>query len=113
MVEKQKKTEEGFQNFCGGITCGDMVRKMLEAEKSGRPFNCAEMMSQMMKMCGGFTKKGKGVRPRYPVVLPSHPFCHFRPLRASGRKRFFPAAVSSHRRSLPALSSLPFFRLLH
>ena len=49
MVEEQKKTEEGFQSFCGGMPCGDMMRKMLEAKKSGQPFNCAEMMSQMMQ----------------------------------------------------------------
>ncbi len=49
MVEEQKKSEEGFQSFCGGMPCGDLMRKMLEAKKSGQPFNCAEMMSQMMK----------------------------------------------------------------
>ena len=58
MVEEQKKTEEGFQIFCGGMPCGDMMRKMLEAKKSGQPFNCAEMMSQMMqKMFGSREKK--------------------------------------------------------
>jgi hypothetical protein len=58
MVEEQKKTAEGFQSFCGGMPCGDMMRKMLEAKKSGQPFNCAEMMSQMMqKMFGSREKK--------------------------------------------------------
>ncbi len=57
MVEEQKKTEEGFQSFCGGMPCGDMMRKMLEAKKSGQPFNCAEMMSQMMQKCFGSRDK--------------------------------------------------------
>ena len=59
MAEEQKETEEGFQSFCGGIPCGDMMRKMLETKKSGQSFNCAEMMSQMMKMWGGAAKKEK------------------------------------------------------
>jgi hypothetical protein len=33
------------------------MRKMMEAEKANHPFNCAEMMSQMMKMCCTFTEK--------------------------------------------------------
>jgi len=57
MVEEQKKTEEGFQSFCGGMPCGDMMRKMLGAKKSGQPFNCAEMMSQMMKKFSGSREK--------------------------------------------------------
>lgn len=57
MVEEQKKTEEGFQSFCGGMPCGDMMRKMLEAKKSGQPFNCAEMMSQMMQKSFGSREK--------------------------------------------------------
>jgi len=56
MAAEQKKTEEGFQSFCGGMPCGDMIRKMLEAKQSGQPFNCAEMMSQMMKM---FSRTGE------------------------------------------------------
>jgi hypothetical protein len=39
MVEEQKKTEEGVQSFCGGMPCGDMMRKMLEAKKSGQPLS--------------------------------------------------------------------------
>ncbi len=49
MVEEQKKTEEGFQGFCGGMPCGDLMRKMMEAKKSGQPLNWPEMVSQMMK----------------------------------------------------------------
>jgi polyhydroxyalkanoate synthesis regulator protein len=56
MAEEQKKTEEELQTFCGGIPCGEMIRKMLEAKKSGQPFNCAEMMSRMMQM---FCASGK------------------------------------------------------
>ena len=66
MAEEQKKTQEGFQNFCGGMPCGDMMQKMLEAKKSGQPFNCAEMMSQMMKMWGGAAKKEKESSPDTP-----------------------------------------------
>lgn len=51
MAEEQKKTLEGFGSFCKGMPCGDMMRKMMEGKKSGQPFNCAEMMSKMMKMC--------------------------------------------------------------
>jgi hypothetical protein len=64
MVEEQKETEEEFQSFCGGMPCGDMTRKMLEAKKSGQPFNCAEMMSQMMQMCCGTGRKEEGAWPR-------------------------------------------------
>ncbi len=66
MAEEQKKGHEGFQSFCEGMPCGEMMRKMMEAKKTGQPFNCAEMMSQMMKMCGGFTKKEKGSAPDTP-----------------------------------------------
>ena len=57
MAEEQKKTREGFPSYCEGMPFGDMMRKMMEAKKSGTPFNCAEMMSQMMKMCGGSKEK--------------------------------------------------------
>lgn len=66
MTEEQKKTQEGFQSFCGDMPCGDMMRKILEAKKSGPPFNCAEMMSQMMKMWGGDAKKEKDPAPDTP-----------------------------------------------
>jgi hypothetical protein len=48
------------------MPCGDMMRKMLEAKKSGQPFNCAEMMSQMMKMWAGTPKKEKESAPDSP-----------------------------------------------
>jgi hypothetical protein len=45
-----------------------MMRKMLEAKKAGQPFNCAEMMSQMMmmKMWAGAPKKEKESAPDSP-----------------------------------------------
>ena len=52
MAEEQKKSHEGFQRFCEGMPCGEMMRKMMEAKKTGQPLNCAEMMSQMMKIWG-------------------------------------------------------------
>ena len=66
MTEEQKKTQEGFQSFCGGMPCGDMMRKMMEAKKSGSPFNCSEMMSQMMKMYGSAAKNEKESAPETP-----------------------------------------------
>jgi hypothetical protein len=63
MAEEQKKTQEEFQGCCGGMPCGDMMRKMLEAKKSGQPFNYAEMMSQMLQMfCAGGEKKEQSPR---------------------------------------------------
>lgn len=57
-AEEQKKTQEGFQSFCGGMPCGEMMRKMLETKTSGQPFNCAEMISRMKQMfCGAEEKK--------------------------------------------------------
>jgi len=69
MVEEQKKTEEGFPSFCGGMPCGDMMRKMLEAKKSGQPFNCAEMMSQMMQKCFRSREKKEATKEN-PVPNP-------------------------------------------
>ena len=60
MAEDQKNTGKKFQNFCGGIDFADMMRKMMEAKKSGSPFNCAEMMSQMMQKCCGAKEKKEG-----------------------------------------------------
>ncbi len=60
MSENQKKCEKEFPGCCEGIPFGDMMRKMMEAKKSGPPFNCAAMMSQMMKMCGGAGEKKEG-----------------------------------------------------
>ena len=60
MAEDQKNTQKEFQNVCEGMDFADMMRKMMEAKKAGRPFNCAEMMSQMMQMCCSAAKKEKG-----------------------------------------------------
>jgi hypothetical protein len=57
MAEDQKNTQKEFQSCCEGMPFADMMRKMMEAKKSGSPFNCAEMMSQMMQMCCGAGKK--------------------------------------------------------
>ncbi len=56
MNEEQKRGQEGFQSFCEGMPCGEMMRKMLETKRSGQPFNCGEMMSKMMQM---FSKAGE------------------------------------------------------
>jgi hypothetical protein len=50
MAEEEKKTQEGFQGFCGAMLCGEMMRKMLENKKSGQPCNCAGMLSKMKQM---------------------------------------------------------------
>ena len=63
MAEVQKNTQKEFQNFCEGMPFADMMRKMMEAKKTGHPFNCAEMMSQMMQMCCGAQKKKAGSTP--------------------------------------------------
>ena len=57
MAEEQKKVQEEFKICCEGIPFADMMREMMEGKKSGSPFNCAEMMSQMMQMCCGAAKK--------------------------------------------------------
>jgi hypothetical protein len=66
MSDEQKKTRQGFQGFCAGMSCRDMMRKMLEAGKSGQSFNCAEMISQMVKMRSGDAKKEKESAPNNP-----------------------------------------------
>jgi hypothetical protein len=48
MAEDQKDTQKEFKSFCEGIPFADMMRKMMDAKKSGSPFNCAEMMREMM-----------------------------------------------------------------
>ena len=60
MAEDQKKTQKEFQSCCEGMPFGDMMRKMMEAKKSGSPFDCAEMMSQMMQKCCGAAEKKEG-----------------------------------------------------
>ncbi len=57
MAEEQKNAQKEFQGCCQGMPFADMMRKMMEAKKSGSAFNCEEMMSQMMRMCGGAAKK--------------------------------------------------------
>ena len=57
MAEDQKNSQKGFQNCCEGMPFGDMMRKMMEAKKSGASFNCEEMISQMTQMCCGAAKK--------------------------------------------------------
>ena len=63
MAEEQKKAQEEFKSCCEGMPFADMMRKVMEARKSGSPFNCAEMMSQMMQMCCGAGKKKEGSTP--------------------------------------------------
>jgi hypothetical protein len=60
MTEDQKSSQKGFQSCCEGMPFADMMRKMMEAKKSGSPFNCAEMMSRMMQMCCGAREKKEG-----------------------------------------------------
>ena len=57
MAEDQKNSQKEFKNFCQGVPFADMMRKMMEAKKSGAPFNCAEMMSRMKQMCCGAGKE--------------------------------------------------------
>jgi len=54
----QENTQKQFRGCCEGMPFADMTRKMTEAKKTGHPFNCAEMMSQMMQMCCG-AREGK------------------------------------------------------
>jgi hypothetical protein len=64
MAEDTKNTQKEFQKFCEGMDLADMMRKMMEAKKGGQPFNCAEMISQMMEMCCGARRKEEGAHPR-------------------------------------------------
>lgn len=57
MAEEQKKDPVGFQKFCQGTPFGDMMKKMMEAEKGALPGRCAEMMARMKKMCCGAGEK--------------------------------------------------------
>ena len=57
MAEEARKAQEEFKSCCEGMPFADMMRKMMEDKKSGSPFNCAEMMSQMMQKCCGAGKK--------------------------------------------------------
>ena len=60
MAEDPQKTQKEFQKFCEGMDFANMMRKMMEAKKAGHPCNCAEMMSQMMKMCQGAREMEEG-----------------------------------------------------
>jgi len=64
MAENHKNTQKEFQNFCEGMSFTDMMRKMTGAKKACGSFQCAEMMSEMMKMCSRAGGKEKGARPR-------------------------------------------------
>jgi hypothetical protein len=64
MAEDSQNTQKEFQKFCAGMDFADLMRKMMEAKKAGLPFNCAEMMSQMMQMCCGTGRKEEGAWPR-------------------------------------------------
>lgn len=57
MAEDQKNTQEEFPRCCEGTPFAEMMRKMMEAKKSGAPFDCAGMMSRMMQMCCAGKKK--------------------------------------------------------
>ena len=57
MAEDQKNTQKEFPSCCEGMPFAEMMRKMMKGKKSGAPFNCAGMMSQMMQMCCGAGKR--------------------------------------------------------
>ena len=52
-MAEQKKTQKGFGGCCEGMPFADIMRKVMEAKKTGQPFDRGEMMSQMMEMRGG------------------------------------------------------------
>ena len=63
MAEDKKKTEIPFKNCCQRMPFTEMMRKMMEKKTTESPVDCAEMMSQMMKMCCG-PKKKEGFAPQ-------------------------------------------------
>lgn len=69
MAEDQKNTQKDFQGCCEGMPFAGMMQKMMEAKKGGSPFNCAEMMSQMMEKCCGSREKKEGPKEN-PVPNP-------------------------------------------
>ncbi len=72
MAEDPKNTKEKFQKFCERMDFADLMRKMMEAKKSGSPFNCAEMMSQMKQMCcGSREKKEEATQERKENPVPN------------------------------------------
>jgi hypothetical protein len=63
MAEDPQNSQKEFQKFCAGMDFAEIMRKMMEAKKTGHPFDCAEMMSHMMQMCCGAGKKRAGSTP--------------------------------------------------
>jgi hypothetical protein len=63
MAEDQKNAQNEFQGCCGEMPFRDMMKKMMESKKSGSPFDCAQMMSQMKAMCCGAAEKKEGPAP--------------------------------------------------
>jgi hypothetical protein len=60
MTENQKDNRKGCQAFFESMPMAKMMKKMTGPEGNCCGFNCSEMMSQMMKMCGkGRTGKGE------------------------------------------------------
>ncbi len=60
---KFEKMAEMMRSCCtgeGGMAdCCSMMKKMMEVKKSNHPYTCAEMMSQMMKICCKLTEEKK------------------------------------------------------
>ena len=63
MAEDSQDTQKTFQKFCEGMDFAEIMRKMMDANKAGHPFYCAEMMSHMMQMCCGAGKRREGSTP--------------------------------------------------
>ena len=63
MAEDPQNFQKEFQKFCAGMDFSEIMRKMMEAKKTGHPLNCAGMMSQMMQMCCGGEKTKEGSTP--------------------------------------------------
>jgi hypothetical protein len=72
MAEEQKNSTKDFQKFCSGMDFAEIMRKMMEAKKTGHAFNCAEMMSHMKQMCGA-GKKREGSTPETKGNPAPHP----------------------------------------
>ncbi len=70
MAEEQKNTQKEFKSCCEGMPFADMMRKMMETKNAGAPFNCAEMMSQMMQMCCGSREKKEEPTQENPAANP-------------------------------------------
>ena len=49
----QEDTHKEIRGCWEGMPFADVMRKMMEAKKTGQPFDCGEMMSRMMQMRGG------------------------------------------------------------